>query len=510
VRRSEEVVKPIGRFSFFRVFLVVRADSCIELSWEVSKVTIELLGQATVDDAMFVVQTLQAQAEHLTGPDASAQLARVSVLAAQLDAYRISLVGTIQSSEVWRESDPNGTPASFLRNEHVMDHRQAKADLRTANAFARFPELEQACQDGRVGREKVDVILSFGLRNKHREAALGEFLSIFIELAERVTISDHKRMLALWADQIDPVAPANDENNAHKRRELRIYQLGDGFKLDGFFGRDQGMKVMVALNAALELHRRENPDAKDAAMDEHRRAQHGQHGGHGGHGGHGQDGGHGQHGGHGDDGQSDRMASSTAAQRADAFIDSIITPMLESGTFPTAGGAPANVCVTVPLDRLQRPDAPADNDAVQERMADGTMRFHSATARCTNGPGEVLISATKAQQLSCDATIQRVVLSPAGKPLDIGRRTRVIPEQIRTALVIRDDGCAFPFCDKPAGWTEGHHIQYWSQGGPTCLDNLVLLCSRHHHQVHSERIPIEFDAAGIPRVALEHRYRDRL
>jgi len=449
----------------------------------VSKVTIELLGQATVDDAMFVVNTLQNQAENLTGPDASAHLARVSVLAAQLDAYRISLVATIQSSEVWRESDPNGTPASFLRNEHVMDHWQAKADLRTARAFGRFPKLEQACREGRVSRAKVDVILSFGLRNSHREAALGEFISIFVELAERVTISDLKRMLTLWADQIDPVAPANDEDDAHKRREFRIHQLGDGFKLDGFFGRDQGMKIMVALNAALELHRRESPDAKDAAMDEHRRAEHG---------------------------ESDRMASSTAAQRADAFIDSIIMPMLESGAFPTAGGAPANVCVTVPLDRLQWPAAPADHDDVKARIADATMRFHSASLRCTNGPGEMLISATKAQQLSCDATIQRVVLSPAGKPLDIGRRTRVIPEQIRTALVIRDGGCAFPFCDKPSGWTEGHHIQHWSQGGPTRLDNLVLLCSRHHHQVHSEHIPIEFDSAGIPRVALEHRYRDRL
>ncbi|NQU36957.1 MAG: DUF222 domain-containing protein [Actinobacteria bacterium] len=445
--------------------------------------TIELLGQATVDDAMFVVNALQTQKGDLTGPDASAQLARVSVLAAQLDAYRISLVATIRSSEVWRESDPNGTPASFLRNVHVMDHRQAKADLRTAAAFERFPELEQACRDGRVSREKVDAILSFGLRNKHREDALGEFLSIFVELAERVKISDLKRMLILWADQIDPVPPANDERDAHQRRELRIHQLGDGFKLDGFFGRDQGMQIMVALNAALELHRRENPDAKDAAKNDRERDEHG---------------------------ETTRMSSATAAQRADAFIESIIMPMFESSSFPTAGGAPANVCVFVPLNRLQHPSMAAEADEVEQRMADGTMRLHSATIRCTNGPGEMLISAAKAQQLSCDATVQRIVLSPAGKPLDIGRRTRVIPEQIRTALVVRDGGCAFPFCDKPSGWTEGHHIQHWSQGGPTCLDNLVLLCSRHHHQIHSEQIPIEFDQSGIPRVALEHRYRERL
>ena len=58
---------------------------------------------------------------------------------------------------------------------HVLDQRTAKSDLRAAKSFSRFPELEQACQDGRVSREKVDVILAFGLRTTQREAALGEF-----------------------------------------------------------------------------------------------------------------------------------------------------------------------------------------------------------------------------------------------------------------------------------------------------------------------------------------------
>ncbi len=442
--------------------------------------SIELLGQPTVDDAMEVLGALQ-DATALSGPDASAQLARVDVLAAQLDAYRVALVDTIRASEVWREDDPNGTPASFLRREHVMDHRQAKSDLRTAAAFARFPELEQACQAGRVSRAKVDVILAVGLRNTQRDTALGDFIGIFVDLAARVTITDLKRTLDLWADQIDPLPTPGDSHDPHTRRELRVRQLGDGVKLDGFFGPDQGMRIMVAINAALDLHRRDNPAAKDAARAEQGEAEHGTY----------------------------RITTSTGAQRADAFIDAIINPLLESGHLPTSGGAPATICVTVPLDRLQNPLLPVDPEELKGRLINGTAHQHSAAVRATNGPGHVLINSTKAQQLSCDATIQRVVLDPVGKPLDIGRRTRVIPEQIRTALIVRDGGCRFPFCDKPAGWTEGHHIQHWSQGGSTSLDNLVLLCSRHHHQIHSEQIPIEMGPNGIPRVALEHRYRNR-
>lgn len=441
--------------------------------------SIATMSAVTIEDAVLVVDELQARVTQLSGQSASQQLRRVSVLAAKLDAYRVSLVAAIDASQVWRESDPNATPASFLRQEHVLDQRTAKSDLRAAKSFSRFPELEQACQDGRVSREKVDVILAFGLRTTQREAALGEFLRIFIDLAERVAVCDLKRALELWADQIDPVTTVGDESDAHHRRELHVQQLGDGIKLDGFFGRDQGMKIMTALNAALDMHRRDNPRARAQAKDARHASEHGAY----------------------------RVANATAAQRADAFIDAIIQPALESGSLPTCGGAAPNICVTVPFDRLTNPRAAADPDGVKARFSSHTLRLASATVRAPNGPGEILISGTRAQQLSCDATVQRVVVSPAGKPLDIGRRTRVIPEQIRAALVIRDGGCVFPFCDRPAGWTEGHHVQHWSQGGPTSLDNLVLLCSKHHHQVHSDEIPIEFSESGLPRVKVRHRLR---
>ena len=60
--------------------------------------------------------------------------------------------------------------------------------------------------------------------------------------------------------------------------------------------------------------------------------------------------------------------------------------------------------------------------------------------------------------------MQRIVMTPAGKALDIGRKTRVIPEQIRAALILRDGGCIYPMCEKPSAWTHGHHVQHWSRG----------------------------------------------
>lgn len=68
--------------------------------------------------------------------------------------------------------------------------------------------------------------------------------------------------------------------------------------------------------------------------------------------------------------------------------------------------------------------------------------------------------------------------------LDYGTSTRTIPAPLWNALVVRDRHCRFPGCDRTAAWCEGHHVVHVQHGGPTCLDNLVLLCSRHHHRLH--------------------------
>jgi hypothetical protein len=89
-----------------------------------------------------------------------------------------------------------------------------------------------------------------------------------------------------------------------------------------------------------------------------------------------------------------------------------------------------------------------------------------------------------ARRIACDASVTRVVLAPDSQPLDVGRRTRVVPAAIRTALAVRDSTCIFPGCDRPPPYTDAHHVIHWADGGSTSLDNLVLLCRTHHRTVH--------------------------
>jgi hypothetical protein len=77
--------------------------------------------------------------------------------------------------------------------------------------------------------------------------------------------------------------------------------------------------------------------------------------------------------------------------------------------------------------------------------------------------------------------------APLGAPtqlLDLGRATRLISPALRRALTVRDGGCIAAGCDRPAPWTDAHHLVHWLAGGATSLDNLVLLCRVHHRAVH--------------------------
>src|SRR5256884_474258 len=89
------------------------------------------------------------------------------------------------------------------------------------------------------------------------------------------------------------------------------------------------------------------------------------------------------------------------------------------------------------------------------------------------------ISGTTVERLACDCTMSRVLLADS-VVVDVGRATRTVSPATRRALQQRDKGCRWPGCDRPVSWSTPHHLEFWSRGGSTDLDNLVLLCHYHH------------------------------
>ncbi|MFD5213955.1 HNH endonuclease [Microbacterium sp. NPDC058345] len=89
-----------------------------------------------------------------------------------------------------------------------------------------------------------------------------------------------------------------------------------------------------------------------------------------------------------------------------------------------------------------------------------------------------------ADQHICDSGFLPVTVDGCGNPLDVGREHRLFTPRQRVALAIRDGGCMWPSCDRPASYCEAHHIDPWAKQGRTDIDRGVLLCRFHHMNLH--------------------------
>ncbi len=99
------------------------------------------------------------------------------------------------------------------------------------------------------------------------------------------------------------------------------------------------------------------------------------------------------------------------------------------------------------------------------------------------------------RRLCCDGSIVPILESAEGEPLQVGKKFRTITTGVRRALWARDKGCCFPGCDHTR-FVDAHHVKHWVDGGESTIDNLALLCSRHHKLVHEGSFTIEPGAKG--------------
>ena len=148
------------------------------------------------------------------------------------------------------------------------------------------------------------------------------------------------------------------------------------------------------------------------------------------------------------------------ARRAEA-LGQVLRTYLSQSRRPMSGGVLPHVTLIRPVT------AGVSGDAGVDRLGFA-------------GP----VSAATAELIACDATLTSVIVDHSGVPLDVGHAERLFTPAIRKALAVRDGGCAHPGCGRPVSWCDAHHIQPWSQGGTTSVDNGVLLCRLHHGVIH--------------------------
>ncbi|MGW1681175.1 DUF222 domain-containing protein [Saccharopolyspora sp. NPDC002376] len=167
---------------------------------------------------------------------------------------------------------------------------------------------------------------------------------------------------------------------------------------------------------------------------------------------------------------------SPGQRNADA-LNALLDIAIASDRLPRSGGQRPHIAVTIDFNDLTRALRATDGNGLP------------GTLTATGQP----ITAENVRRLACDAEILPVVLGSDNLPLNIGRAERTAPPHLRAALLLRDDTCAFPACDRPPGTPDAHHIDSWIDGGPTDLNNLVMLCGHHHRAIHSQHWTITID-----------------
>jgi Domain of unknown function (DUF222)/HNH endonuclease len=179
------------------------------------------------------------------------------------------------------------------------------------------------------------------------------------------------------------------------------------------------------------------------------------------------------------------------ARRAEALAQMC---RVAAGAAPHAGGAKPQVTVTIDWDTLRSQTSNTHTASGQAGSGPtgGLFTSSGAWAGARLGSGTPLHPDT-ARRLACDAGLLPVVLGANSEPLDVGRLHRLVTPAIRRALNLRDGGCRFPGCGRPVTWCDAHHLRSWVQGGPTSVDNMILLCRRHHVLVHEHHWTIRLD-----------------
>jgi len=173
--------------------------------------------------------------------------------------------------------------------------------------------------------------------------------------------------------------------------------------------------------------------------------------------------------------------------------------LLIDGVIDPVGGA----AVRTALEPLARKSGQYDDRRMPQRYADALVELATGgrpaslqvtasietlkdLAGASAGEMEfsLPVSSVAVQRMACDCSVTRVLLGQDSLVMDVGRAKRIVSVPLMRALRVRDGHCRWPGCDRPASWCDGHHLVHWIHGGSTDLDNLVLLCHRHHRMVH--------------------------
>jgi hypothetical protein len=325
-----------------------------------------------------------------------------------------------------------------------------------------------------AAREKVRVANALGdLPLISAAFAKGEISYSKVRAMTRIATPENEDSLLLWAkhctaSQIESLSSKyrkavrqqemESANEQYVERKLSYFYDDDGsLVIKGRFPAEQGAMIVKALQMAIDRAEADTADvsAETPGLD-----------------------------------VTEESWEPIAAKRADALME-MAESYLANGPKGSSSADRYQVMLHVSAETLVGASE-AHDSSEQEISAETSPSPAEERSHIEDGPH---VSAETSRRICCDAAISPITTGKNGAPLNIGRKSRTIPPAMRRALRTRDQGCSFPGCTHQH-FIDGHHIEHWSDGGETSLDNLVLLCRHHHRLVHEGGFGCEKDVNG--------------
>jgi hypothetical protein len=338
-----------------------------------------------------------------------------------LEVERLRRLAEIDRRRLF-ERDGHLSAASWLVSKLKVAWGTAREQVRMARSLEDMPATRDALARGDLSMSATRVLVS---ARRSDEEAFGRSEEQLVEAARIHSVSELGRVAGYWRQAVEREHALDGEEKLRAERRLHASTSLFGMvQVDGTLDPESGETLLTALRAVMDA------EARGKADDDRTPAQ----------------------------------------RRADALTE-ICRQWLDGAERPTVAGERPHVTVMVGVDSL-RGDA--------ESVARGRGALPAFCELDHVGP----VSPGMARRLACDGSLTRVVMSGRSEPLDLGRRTPIVPPAMRRAVIARDRACRFPGCDRPHAWCDAHHVTHWSDGGITAVTNLLLLCRRHHRMVH--------------------------
>ena len=373
-------------------------------------------------------------------PCQSEMLLGLLAQADRLQAEAVRRVGPWEHSGEW-ELDGAVTPAAWLRSRARLDGGQASELVRTARLCRDHEPTGKALRAGKVSTRRAHQIA----RAVHdRRDAYLEHPELLLGPAESLPGDQFHVLVRRWREIVDDQLARDDADKQHEASHLHAsVTLGGMVRLDGLLDPEGGATVLAALEAHDQPHSPDDPSP----------------------------------------------ARSAAQRRADALV-ALAAASMHPGEGDETGSRP-RVTLDVVMDLRTASGAAAGHPHRNPGLAGLDL---TQIRNDLEGIGP--IPRVTAHRLACDCAVGRVIMRGDSELLDLGRRSRLITRAQRRALVRRDRHCSFPGCDRQPRYCDAHHLVPWQHGGPTDLDNLVLLCRRHHVLCHEGGWQLERGPGG--------------